>query len=98
MATIIIGNANTTEDLGVVTNSTVTVGNGDDNLTFDTGSSGDTITIGEHTQLPHPFLRSGQLHRHQPARRFEQRPRHEHQHANLSHPPRRRRHGSPCPA
>jgi hypothetical protein len=47
MATITIGNANTTEDLGVVTNSTVTVGNGDDSLTFDPGSTGDTITIGE---------------------------------------------------
>ena len=47
MATITIGNANTTEDLGVVTNSTVTVGNGDDSLTFDPGSTGDTITIGQ---------------------------------------------------
>jgi hypothetical protein len=47
MTTITIGNQNTTEDLGVVTNSTVNVGNGDDNLTFDPGSTNDIITIGQ---------------------------------------------------
>src|SRR5947199_80931 len=46
MATIKIGNGNTTVNVGVLTGSTLDVGNGSDTVTLLDGSTNDIITLG----------------------------------------------------